>query len=230
MRVLFLLLLATACRAAPAPDAPPLELVERVTAGADAGQPLPLIIAIHGLGDDPANFIRLFDELPFPARVVAPRAPTPHGRGASWFPVRRLPPPAEDPAMTEGIRASTERLAALARWLTRHRPTRGRPIVTGFSQGGILSFALAAKHPEAIAAAIPIAGALPASLLPTRSVPVPVTALHGSDDPVIRLDWAEATLTGFPGAELRRYPGVPHRITPAMRRDLFDLLRKAAAP
>ena len=41
-----------------------------------------------------------------------------------------------------------------------------RPIVTGFSQGGILSFAMAARHPNEVRYAFPVAGSCPGPILP----------------------------------------------------------------
>ena len=170
-------------------DTAPLEYIEAITAGADAESALPMIIVVHGLGDRPENFIRVFDAFPVAARIIAPRGPTQRSRGYSWFPVR-LPVKADDAAMTEGIRASAIRLAALAQWLSQRRPTIGKPVITGFSQGGILSFAVALHHPDAIAAAVPVAGALPPAL--SSAAPMPpathrpvIRALHGASDRVV---------------------------------------------
>ncbi len=233
------LLLVSACRladagggAAPTPpsaDAPaPLEYVERVTAGGRPEDTLPLVIAVHGLGDRPERFVRLLEELPFAARVVAPRGPTPRGRGHAWFPVAKLPPVPDDPAREAGIRESAAKLAELARWLAAHRPTRGKPVITGFSQGGILSFAVAAHHPDAVAAALPVAGALPASLRPARAPSVPVRAFHGEADDVIPFAAGDETVKALRAAgadvTLRAYPGVRHAIPPAMRADLYAAL------
>jgi hypothetical protein len=63
-----------------------LGFVTRVTAGADAHARLPMIVAVHGLGDRPEDFATLFDALPFAARVVALRGVTPYGDGFTWFP------------------------------------------------------------------------------------------------------------------------------------------------
>ncbi len=220
---------------APAADAPPaaapLEFVERVTAGAESAKALPLIIAVHGLGDQPENFVRLFEGLPFPARVVAPRGPIAHGRGRSWFPIR-IPVRADDPEMEAGLRASAAKLADLARWLTRRRPTVGRPVITGFSQGGMLSFAVAIAHPDVIAGAVPVAGALPTALWRGPGPTSPVVALHGSDDRVVPYAGAERLVEALveegAAARLETFPGVAHRVPPAVRRALYGALAELA--
>ena len=70
---------AEAARSLPAPSAAAhgLGWIELLTPGALAEEPLPLIVAIHGLGDSPERFQELVRTLPFPARVVVPRAPDP---------------------------------------------------------------------------------------------------------------------------------------------------------
>lgn len=128
-RAFITLLLALAAPAwADAPSAP-LDYRERVTAGGDPSKPLPMVIAVHGLGDRPESFAGLFDSLPVPVRVILPRGPIPWGRGASWFAISR-PPDAE---MVAQMTRSADAIIALATTLAATRPTVGRPILTGFS-------------------------------------------------------------------------------------------------
>jgi predicted esterase len=97
-------------------------------------------------------------------------------------------------------------------------------LVGGFSQGAIVAYALAARHPE-IVYTFPIAGLLPASLIPHDHTPTaPVFAMHGTDDDVIEVDLGRATVAAFQAdgakAELQEFPGVGHEIAPAMRQEL----------
>lgn len=210
-----------------------LERLELVTGGARADDALPLVVAIHGLGDTPGGLAPLFEGFPLPARVVLPRAPTPHAGGGSWFP---LPWDRGGEAVFEqGVAAAAAHLAELLETLPRERPTRGRPVVTGFSQGGILAFALASTRPDLVSTAIPIAGGLPRGLwpraLPRGAVGVPVRALHGRNDEVLPPGPAEALVAhlrrlGF-DAELRLYPDTGHAVSPEMLRDYHALLRSA---
>lgn len=158
-----------------------------------------------------------------------PRGPTPHGRGYSWFPVR-IPVVDDDPAMVTGLTDSARRLAELARHLSQTRPTVGRPIITGFSQGGMTSFAVALHHPDAIRAAVPIAGALPTALWRGRGGP-PIIAIHGDADRVVPYRRGRSLVDalaarGLP-ARLITLPGVAHRIPPKARSAVYDALAES---
>jgi phospholipase/carboxylesterase len=105
-----------------------------------------------------------------------------------------------------------------------------RMLVTGFSQGGILSFALAARHPDAVAKAFPVAGLLPGALAP-KARAAPVVAFHGTADDVLDVEGGRAAVAAFQAAGgealLREYPGVRHTITTAMRVELWAEIQKA---
>jgi phospholipase/carboxylesterase len=203
---------------------PPLPFVELVL-GADKDAELPLLLVLHGLGDRPEHFVQLFNVLDTPVRIVAPRAPDPFSSGSSWFPI-------DDPKRApEGI---LERARLLVRFLAhvqKTRPTRGLPVVTGFSQGGILSFALAAYHPEQIAAALPIAGSLLDTLPPYQKAPPGffVTAFHGRKDGRIPYAGAERTVARLQAigtsASLTGFDKVGHEVPPAMQRALAAALQ-----
>jgi phospholipase/carboxylesterase len=210
-------------------EASGLEYLEVLTGGAASSDPVPIVVAMHGLGDHPESFRLLLDDLPAKARVVFPRGPMPHGEdGFSWFDFH-----ADDDegtaALGEGVKTSADRVAQLIVSLTRARGAPPRAIVCGFSQGGILSFELAAAHPELIAEAIPVSGYLPSPLWPAerpKLKPLPkVVALHGEKDQLIPLQWAnwsvEALRSNGYDVSLRSWPGVPHALSPEMRQALI---------
>lgn len=214
-----------------------LEYLEVVTGGAMTAAPLPLVIALHGLGDRPESFRLLLDDLPAKARVIVPRAPMPHGKdGFSWFEFRANDMDASGET-GEGIRSSTERLSRLIASLTNKYKGPSRVVVCGFSQGGMLSFALAAAHPELLGAAVPISGYLPSSLWPSQRPtvrPLPtILALHGEADPLIPVEsdrWSvEALRSNGYNAELRTWPGVAHGLSLQMRAVLTASVLKAVA-
>lgn len=244
MRFVFVfLVLLLSCRSGepPAPPASPsaetphqtqgsaLEYVEIVRGEATA--PLPIIVAVHGLGDTPEHFGGLFDAYPGPARIILPRAPTSYGQGFSWFSIDVDKLGGEEVAA--GVAKAADRLAAFLKEISAAHPGSGKPVLTGFSQGGMLSFAVAVRHPEVIQEAIPLAGFLPAPLLPSEAPKdaVPIRAFHGAEDKLLPLSLARETVEALSGlgftVELTEYPGVGHQLSAEMRRDLFALLEKA---
>ncbi|MFO0628950.1 MAG: hypothetical protein U0325_25470 [Polyangiales bacterium] len=250
MRLTFALLLLSACSltrepAPPQPLVPPaattpaptraapevpvrLGFVVRVTAGADVNARLPMIVAVHGLGDRPEDFATLFDALPFAARVVALRGLAPFGDGFTWF------PPGEADRDPAPFLAATRAIAADLPALTQRFPTCGAPVLTGFSQGGMLTFAVAAHAPHTLRAAIPLAGRLPTTAMPATAPagPLPwVSALHGMSDARIAFDAGDESVRalrrlGF-AATMRPFAGVGHNLPPPVRAVLFDELRRA---
>jgi phospholipase/carboxylesterase len=187
-------------------------------------------MAIHGLGDQPENFAPVLADLDEPARLIVPRGLSAYHGGYSWFPFRGE---LREEAVERGVVAAAQALAKALDALQKTRPTRGRPIVTGFSQGGALSFALAVLHPTSVAASIPVGGwvAFPIPKEAPAAPRPPITALHGAADSLIPVSPTRAAVTslralGFQ-AELREFPGVGHSIPEPMRRELHGLVGAA---
>jgi phospholipase/carboxylesterase len=207
-------------------------VVEFCTAGASASERLPLLVALHGIGDRPESFAALFRDLPVPARVMVPEALERYHDGFSWFPIDLWKP---DPAhVADGVRLAGDVLGrSIERWL-RERPTRGKPVVVGYSQGGMLTFELAVHHPELVQIAIAAAGWLPPPLWPTvRPVAPspPIIALHGEDDELLpiqptRDSVAALVRLGYP-VELVPFAHTAHRMSPEMKAELERRVEQA---
>ena len=226
-------LLACTKQEVPKPPPPPaLERLELITCGADERARLPIIVALHGLGDRPESFARVFDAFGARARIIVPRAPSPDGHGGSrWFAWRT-----QDGDVPRISRELEEATRVVDRLLSELEEEHGvRPIVTGFSQGGMLSFAIAMKRPDRIAAAVPVAGWLPPPLWPEAKparAPI-VRALHGTADSVVPYALDRRTCDrlrelGF-DVELHSFEGIDHMITPDMHRLWLETLAKLAA-
>ena len=177
-----------------------------------------VVVALHGLGDRPERFGLVFESLSTPARLLLPAAPHPYSSGYSWF--------TADPSNAAAFAAELASQAdAIAEKLV------GRPVVTGFSQGGMLAFAIAARHPDRISAAYPVGGLLPPALIPEHAplggAPT-IVALHGAADTRVEHAAALATVEGLSAAgfdaSIRSYPDVGHTISDEMRADLDVLL------
>jgi len=194
---------------------------------------LPMIVALHGRAGQPEPPRTAYLDLDQPVRVIMPRGPLRQGQGYAWMPVSAHHGDSE--ALSGPLRARVAELAeAMLEWRERH-PTRGLPIVTGFSQGGILTAALALTHPESMSRAFVMAGWIPSSMEPTTfdryALHVPIHALHGADDTVIGAERTRQQLVrmrtlGFP-VLYESIPYTAHEHSPAMVDRLRELVRSA---
>jgi phospholipase/carboxylesterase len=230
----------------PAPSSDPkrgvaasVEYLEMIVGGAEDTDGLPSIVCIHGRGDRPENWISFWREAHFRARVILPRGPEDYGSGFAWFPPPRSiesMSAAEGDLFARDLAKATDRLHAMIRELSARRPSAPRPFVTGFSQGGMLAFALAVRAGDDIAASFPISGFLPRQMLPrARGSDVaphiaPLTAFHGEDDPRMPIartrEVIEALRDAGGMAELQTYSGIGHEVSPEMKSDLDLAIRK----
>lgn len=203
---------------------PDVEFVETITAGAEGREALPMIVAIHGLGDDPRHFASVLGGLTAKARIVLPRGLDRYNDGWSWFPFSRGDAARNAP----GIENAANHVAKLLAWMQKNRRTIGKPVVTGFSQGGMITFELAVHHPEVVGSAYPMGGVLPEPLWPRSKDPngafPKILAFHGTEDPLVPLHDTELGVQrlrelGF-SVELKKYEGTGHTVSAEMREEL----------
>jgi phospholipase/carboxylesterase len=187
----------------------------------------PVVVAIHGRGDHPANWVADWSRFPRAAHVLLPCGFIPFGEGFSWFDLSR--------EMTDDQVAASLGAAETKLWPAIAAVAGTRPLlVTGFSQGGMLSFAIAARHGDRVMRAFPVAGTCPPSLFPAPGTKVaPVVALHGTSDALIPFAKGKATVEALHKAgheaSMIPYPDVGHTITGEMHTRLWQELTRAMA-
>ncbi len=209
---------------------------EEVVGDAAATDRLPMIVLIHGRGDRPQRgWLPL--QLPKAVRVIMPQAPLPHGDGFSWS--RASAAEASGPSgiqLAADLTRMADRIDAALTILKTERPTLGIPLLGGFSQGGMLSYAIAVLHPSACTLAIPISGLLPQALFPKQKptgASPRIRALHGTADTIVPIAPARTAVThlaqkGY-DATLTEHPEIPHTITPSMVAQINAWLSAALA-
>jgi phospholipase/carboxylesterase len=234
--LLFVGVVGFAAAAGCKPEAPALDrgrertvagvrFVEVFTQGADDTSPL--LIGLHGRGGGPERLLRNLHDIPLRLEVAAAQGPLSYGAGAQWF---DWPPTMSDSALADAVSA-----AEAALWPAIAELAHGRKLlITGFSQGAVLTYAIAARHPDEVGYAFPIAGLMPDKLLPRGGGrTAPLHALHGIADDVIPVEASRKAVAAFreagATAELHEFAGVGHTIAPAMRDDLMVHLRAAVA-
>jgi phospholipase/carboxylesterase len=202
--------------------------VEIVTGDAPPDEPLPLVLALHGRGADAERMKYVVTNLSTPARVIIPRGPLSSPGGRAWFEPRLR---SGGPELAEAVLDASQQLAELVDDVRATRPTCGRTTLVGFSQGGAIALAYAARHPHEVGVVIPMAAWVPPPLAPGPEVEV--TALHGNKDRTIPIRWVRRmvdTLNDAGGhATLVTHRGVAHYTTQQMRRRARQMLRAAIA-
>lgn len=207
--------------------------LEHMTGGARPDERVPMIVALHPMGGDPADLLPLLRGYHRRARLILPYG-HPSGGMYIWYDSVR------DDVAAHLVTREADRIAAALSALVAARPTVGKPLLTGFSQGGIMTFALAVTHPEALAAAFPISGLLPPSLYPSAALSSrprptilpPIAAFHGASDLAVPTRGARASIAELRGAgytaELREYPGIEHDISDEEDAEILERIGRAA--
>jgi phospholipase/carboxylesterase len=198
-----------------------------------AGEPEGTLALFHGRGADEHDLLPLLDMLDPERRLygVTARAPLslPPG-GAHWYVVRRVGYPDR-----ETFHATFERLASWIEGLVEETGVPlERTVLGGFSQGAVMSYALAlgAGRP-APAAILALSGFIPEvegfDLDLSRRRGLPVAIGHGSYDPVIGVEFGRAARDELEAAGLDvtyRESPMAHTIDPAY----IDELRREWMP
>lgn len=200
------------------------------------GEPEGALVLLHGRGVDERDLLPLLDALDPERRLagITPGAPlrvAPGGR--HWYVVRRVGQP--DPA-TFG--PTFERLCD---WFDSLPEALGVPVartvVGGFSQGTVMSYALAlgAGRPSpaglvALSGFLPTVPGLELDLAGHRELPVAIA--HGTLDPVIGVEFGRDARDRLVAAGLDvsyRESPVPHTIDPAAIGGLREFVAGAIA-
>ncbi|HSB37514.1 MAG TPA: hypothetical protein VLD13_00390 [Gaiellaceae bacterium] len=199
------------------------------------GEPEGLLILFHGRGADEHDLYPLLDLLDPQRRLLGltPRGPLslPPG-GAHWYAVHEIGYP--DPS------TFTPTYEAVASWLAGVRERTGltgAPIVLGgFSQGGVMTYALGLgavrPRPTALVALSGFIPTVPGFELDLEPPLPPVAIGHGAFDPVISVEWSRRAREALEaaGADVlyREYP-LPHAVDPRFLAELAPWISSALA-
>ena len=146
----------------------------------EAGKTYPLLVFLHGAGERGNDNVNQLTHLPaqmslprwrsqFPCFLLAPQCPANENWSSSV---------ADYPDRLELV------MAMICQMLQRHPIDRRRVYLTGLSMGGFGAWELAARYPDAFAAAVPICGGGNAGRA-SRLVHVPIWAVHGDGDQAV---------------------------------------------
>ena len=146
---------------------------------------LPLLIVLHGNGDTPENFYQTaLDLLDTQVRIILVKAPIAYGRGTSW------------PGNAAGFKYFGEALHLAVENFQTEFPTSGKPILFGFSGGGMMAYYQALKYGVDYSVIVPVSGLMSESLIgqPDYATGAMVIAYHGKSDNVVSIGGAKQAI------------------------------------
>lgn len=199
--------------------------LERVTPGADPLAPLPMIVLFHSRGSRPEGHAgMLYESMGRPVRVILPEGPNVLGDHRSW--TARPSKTSDQAAWADELATLAQALGQFVHDIARCRPTQGKPIMTGSSEGGHMAYLMASVHPDLVGGAVAVAGYLPQDLWSSEMAPT--VGLHGEDDTAVpfartRDYWEAMQAQGAP-LSTQSFPGVGHSVPTAVSRAWRDAL------
>lgn len=162
------------------------------------------VIWLHGLGADGHDFFDIVPQLDLPKelgiRFIFPHAPVRtiqyanNERMRAWFDVIKIEYDTKEDEI--GIRTSEEMIAELiARELALNIPSE-KIVLAGFSQGGAMALQCGLRYHQKLAGILVLSAWLPLrrTVISERTSinqQTPILMLHGTDDTLIPLSWAE---------------------------------------
>jgi len=194
--------------------------------------PPPLLILLHGIGSNEEDLFGLAPYLDERFLIVSVRAPVVMGAGSyGWFNLEFTP---------QGMRADIEQAKRslellpvfLDEIVNTHRADDKCVYVAGFSQGAMMSLALALTRPDKINGVVAMSGRFPAPVL-ERDLDqkaledMPVLVTHGMYDPVLPVEEGRGIQKNLQALRVqltyREYP-MGHEVTLESLRDVSTWL------
>ena len=204
------------------------------------------VIWLHGLGADGNDFVPIVEEMKLPAnlsiRFVFPHAPVRPVTINNGVPMRAwYDLYAADLANRADVLGVTQSQVHVEALIAREK-TRGiaasRIVLAGFSQGGAIALHTGLRHAERLAGIVALstylvmADRLQADASPANR-DLPIFMAHGTQDPMIRLAWAETSRRSLVAAgyavEWHTYP-MPHSVVWEEIAAARDFLARLLAP
>lgn len=158
----------------------------------------PLLLLLHGYGSNEEDLFSFAEELPEEYFIVSVRAPNkmqPYGN--AWYDIT-IDSNGVKSSDNEGARESRDLIAKfIDEAITEYDLDKHNVTLLGFSQGTILSYAVALTYPEKVKNVIGLSGYINEEIIDLKSNPsyahLNVYNSHGSVDQVIPIDAARKT-------------------------------------
>ena len=160
----------------------------------------PVLIMLHGYGSDENDLFSFASELPKELFIISARAPYPMmPYGNAWYTIHFDAPQGKWNDLEQSI-ASRDTIAKFIDEVCNTYPVnKANVTLLGFSQGTILSYAVALSYPEKVKNVVALSGYINHEIIPENLNPSDYSKLsfycsHGTVDQVIPIDWARKTV------------------------------------
>jgi phospholipase/carboxylesterase len=183
----------------------------------------PLLLLLHGYGSNEADLFSFASELPEEYYVISARAPYDLQYGSyAWYAINF---DANENKFSDHEQAKSSRdlIAKFIEELIINYPIDEKNVsLLGFSQGAILSYAIALSHPEKIQKVIALSGYVSEPIFEKNYKNndfsnLKIFAAHGTVDQVIPVEWAKRTKPFLNGLGIQsvyhEYP-IGHGVSP----------------
>ncbi|KAA3620736.1 MAG: alpha/beta fold hydrolase [Flavobacterium sp.] len=198
------------------------------------GKP-PVIIMLHGFGSDENDLFSFASELPSEYAIISLRAPLQmQPFGNAWYTIYF---DANNDKFSDDEQAIASRelvVKCLDEIISAYKVDPERITLLGFSQGTILSFAVALSYPEKVANVIGLSGYVNEAILKegyenNNFSDLNIYTSHGSVDQVIPVEWARRSKPFFDKLKIScsysEFP-VGHGVAPQNFYEFKDWLSK----
>ncbi|MDY7395609.1 alpha/beta hydrolase-fold protein [Aureibaculum sp. 2210JD6-5] len=159
----------------------------------------PLLIMLHGYGSNEQDLFSFADELPDELLIISARAPLNMAYGGyAWYTIHFDSTDGKFSDTDEAIKSREIISKFIDEILEKYDVNPKKVFLLGFSQGTILSYAVALNYPEKVQYVVGLSGYINRELLPKIIYKedyknLEIYSSHGSVDQVIPVEWARKT-------------------------------------
>lgn len=194
----------------------------------------PLLLLLHGYGSNEEDLFSFAEELPNDYFVISVKAPYPlQPYGNAWYAIHF---DADQNKFSDDEQAKASRdliVKFIDELCNKYSIDTNNINLLGFSQGSILSMAVALSYPEKVKNVIALSGYLNTELVQSTDLinrhKVNYFIAHGTQDQVIPVDWARKTIPFMEehnqNFEYNEYP-IGHGVSPKVFMDFKNWLLK----
>ncbi|NQW37414.1 MAG: phospholipase [Flavobacteriales bacterium] len=193
----------------------------------------PLLLLLHGYGSNEADLFSFAEELPDNYLIVSARAPQTLGmQSYAWYTINFNNTDGNFSDIDEALSAKKAILKFTEELKTVFSFNHDNISLLGFSQGSILSYALALSYPEIFKNVVALSGYIKEELFkalsPEAYKNLDFFCSHGTQDQVIPLQWAQKSPQYLNALGIsnvfKTYP-TGHSVTPQCFYDFNQFLR-----